>query len=192
MREVGPKLCDGYGFPGFVRAADMHEVFGGPRVRPGTQLAFAQLQTSPPGAELNHVARRLVRGPMNGAQRTFDRRGARAIRLEARPPASFSSLLAPQRAQDVIRSNAVVVLLPLTTFMKIPKITHTFCRRGFIVKASRRSQAPLGAACDDDRVAHRSMALLTELEMGSVGRPFYRHGAPAGALAHPASCEICG
>jgi hypothetical protein len=32
-------------------------------------------------------------------KRTFDRRGARAMRLEARPPARFSSLLSPKNTQ---------------------------------------------------------------------------------------------
>jgi len=36
----------------------------------------------------------------NGAQRTFDRRGARAMRLAARPPARFSSLPALETGSD--------------------------------------------------------------------------------------------
>ena len=58
----------------------------------------------------------------------------------------------------------------------------------FIVKASRGSKAPLGAACHEDTVARRSVPLLTELETGSVGWPFYKHGAPSGALANAARC----
>ena len=59
----------------------------------------------------------------------------------------------------------------------------------FIVQPARGHQAPLGAACHDDRVVRISMPRLTELERGSVGCPFYRHSAPSGALAHPAGCE---
>ena len=43
-------------------------------------------------------------GSMAGAQRTFDRRGARAMRLEARPPASFSSLRAAKTALNDYQS----------------------------------------------------------------------------------------
>jgi hypothetical protein len=53
----------------------------------------------------------------------------------------------------------------------------------FIVNVPGDSQAPLGAACDDDGSARRPMPLLTELERDSVGRPFYKHGAPSGATA---------
>jgi len=37
---------------------------------------------------------------MNGVQGTFDRRGARAIRLAARPPARFTSLLASRAGPE--------------------------------------------------------------------------------------------
>ena len=60
----------------------------------------------------------------------------------------------------------------------------------FIVRACRGSQAPVGAASHDESVAPSSMPLLTELEMGSVGWPFYKHGVPSGALAQPAKGEI--
>jgi hypothetical protein len=53
-----------------------------------------------------------------------------------------------------------------------------------IVSAPWDSQAPLGAACDDDRNARRPMPLLTELEQDSGGWPFYKHRAPTGAFAH--------
>jgi len=54
------------------------------------------------------------------------------------------------------------------------------------------SQAPLGAACEDDRSARRPMPLLTELERDSVGWPFYKHGAPSGATARAGQCEVSG
>ena len=54
------------------------------------------------------------------------------------------------------------------------------------------SQAPLGAARDDDGSARRPMPLLKELERDSVGRPFYKHGAPNGAFAQAGQCEISG
>ena len=44
------------------------------------------------------------------------------MRLEARPPASFSSLLARQRAWGIMRPNAVAVPVPLTTFIDNRKI----------------------------------------------------------------------
>jgi hypothetical protein len=61
-----------------------------------------------------------------------------------------------------------------------------------IVNAFGESQAPLGAACHDEGTAHRPMPLLTELEKRSVGRRFYKHGAPSGALACAGKCEISG
>jgi len=56
----------------------------------------------------------------NGAQRTFDRRGARAMRLAARPPARFSSLRAINTGQDgaadcVGRNQQTLLLYPCTT-----------------------------------------------------------------------------
>ncbi len=62
----------------------------------------------------------------------------------------------------------------------------------FIANVPRDSQAPLGAACGDDRAARRSMPLLTELERDSVGWPFYKHGAPNGAFAEAGQCELSG
>jgi len=62
----------------------------------------------------------------------------------------------------------------------------------FIVKVPGDSQAPLGAACDDDGCARRPMPLLTELERDSVGWPFYKHGALSGATAQVGQCEGSG
>jgi len=62
----------------------------------------------------------------------------------------------------------------------------------FIVNVPGDSQAPLGAACDDDGSARRPMPLLTELERDSVGWPFYKHGAPNGAFAEAGQCELSG
>src|SRR5712691_5277541 len=62
----------------------------------------------------------------------------------------------------------------------------------FIVNVPGDSQAPLGAACDDDGSARRPMPLLTELERDSVGWPFYKHGAPSGATAQVGQCEVSG
>ena len=62
----------------------------------------------------------------------------------------------------------------------------------FIVNVPGDSQAPLGAACDDDGSARRPMPLLTELERDSVGWAFYKHGAPSGATAQVGQCEISG
>src|SRR5206468_674522 len=59
----------------------------------------------------------------------------------------------------------------------------------FIVNVPGDSQAPLGAACDDAGVMRRPMPLLTELEPDSVGRPFYKHGAPSGACAEARRCS---
>ena len=47
-----------------------------------------------------------------------------------------------------------------------------------IVNALARAQAPSGAAWETGRPL---MPLLTELELASVGGPYYRHGAPNGA-----------
>src|SRR5712691_2131312 len=65
-------------------------------------------------------------------------------------------------------------------------------RAMFIVNVPGDSQAPLGAACDDDGSARRPMPLLTELERDSVGWPFYKHGAPSGATAQVGQCEVSG
>src|SRR5216683_399184 len=62
----------------------------------------------------------------------------------------------------------------------------------FIVNMPGDSQAPLGAACDDDGSARRPMPLLTELERDSVGWLFYKHGAPNGACAQAGQCEVPG
>ena len=62
----------------------------------------------------------------------------------------------------------------------------------FIVNAPGDSQAPLGAACDDDGSARGPMPLLTELERDSVGWPFYKHGAPSGAAAQVVQSEVSG
>ena len=61
----------------------------------------------------------------------------------------------------------------------------------FIANVPGDSQAPLGAASDDDQTARRPMPLLTELEPDSVGRPFYKPGAPSGACAQAGRCEVC-
>ena len=53
-------------------------------------------------------------------------------------------------------------------------------------------QAPLGAACDDDRTARGPMPLLTELERDLAGWLFYKHGAPNGAFAQARQCELSG
>ena len=62
----------------------------------------------------------------------------------------------------------------------------------FIANVPGDSQAPLGAACDDDQTARRPMPLLTELEPDSVRWPFYKHGAPHGAFAQTGQCELSG
>src|SRR6266446_1906864 len=62
----------------------------------------------------------------------------------------------------------------------------------FIANAPGDSQAPLGAACDDNGTARRPMPLLTELERDSIGSPFYKHGAPSGATAQVGQCEVSG
>src|SRR6266404_1551639 len=54
----------------------------------------------------------------------------------------------------------------------------------FIANAPGDSQAPLGAACDNNGTARRPMPLLTELERDSIGSPFYKHGAPNGAFEY--------
>jgi hypothetical protein len=59
-----------------------------------------------------------------------------------------------------------------------------------IVKAPAEPQAPLGVACYADAVAPRPTPLRTELEKGSVGRRFYKHGAPNGAFADGVNCEV--
>ena len=62
----------------------------------------------------------------------------------------------------------------------------------FIANVPGDSQAPLGAARDDDGSARRPMPLLTELERDSVGWLFYKHGAPNGACAEAGQCEVPG
>src|SRR6266481_260710 len=62
----------------------------------------------------------------------------------------------------------------------------------FIANVPGDSQAPLGAACDDEESARRPMPLLTELERDSVGWLFYKHGAPNGACAQAGQCEVPG
>src|SRR6266568_2327456 len=62
----------------------------------------------------------------------------------------------------------------------------------FIANVPGDSQAPLGAACDDEGSARRPMPLLTELERDSVGWLFYKHGAPNGACAQAGQCEVPG
>ena len=62
----------------------------------------------------------------------------------------------------------------------------------FIVQASGAPQAPSGAAGYAGAPTSRHRPLLTELERGSVGRRFYKHGAPNGAFADGGNCETPG
>src|SRR5208282_4238714 len=59
----------------------------------GAVFPFLQWRAPAPSPGLSHAASRLFRRPGTGVQRTFDRRGARAVGLAARPPARFNLLL---------------------------------------------------------------------------------------------------
>jgi hypothetical protein len=62
----------------------------------------------------------------------------------------------------------------------------------FIANVPEGCQAPLGAACDNDRTARGPMPLLTELERYSAGLLFYKHAAPSGAFVQTRHCGLAG
>jgi len=75
--------------------------------------------------------------------------------------------------------------------VKMGRQPGRFARSGDL-HTRRFRKALLGAACHAGAPTSRHMPLLTELEKGSVGRRFYKHGAPNGAFADGGDWEIIG